>query len=331
MTAAGYRPEQAIRSRIASLGAAIATVESGAAPAEDRVIRLLDALARALEGRDVQVVVDDLRTGQDGDRLIRMSRRVLVAQLAPSVAMQATAYLDAAAEQLATEQRTEALESPAGPPETDTLCDSYLQSLIEGQRREASEMILSAVDAGLGVREVYRGVFQPTLYEVGRLWQRNLVTVAQEHYITAATQLIMSQLYPRIFSTKRRDRRLVATCVSGELHEVGVRMVADFFEMDGWDTYYLGANAPPEEVVREAKMRRAQVLAVSATLTDHIPRAQEVIAALKRNEGGERIKAVVGGQAFAQQPEAWKQIGADGYDTGADGAVKTANRWLDDA
>lgn len=290
MTAAATPPEQAIRDRIASLSAAIAAVESGAAPAEDRVIRLLEALARALERRDVQVVVDDLRTGLDGARLVRMSRRVLAAHLAPGVATQATAYLDAAAEQLATEQRTETLESHGAPPEIDTLSDRYLQALIAGRRREASEMILRAADAGLGVREVYRGVFQPALYEVGRLWQRNLVSVAQEHYITAATQLIMSQLYPRIFATKRRDRRLVAMCVSGELHEVGVRMVADFFEMDGWDTYYLGASTPPDEVVREAKMRRAQVLAVSATLTGHIPRAEEVITALKNDEGEEESR-----------------------------------------
>ena len=65
------------------------------------------------------------------------------------------------------------------------------------------------------------------LREVGRLWQMNRLSVAQEHYVTAATQLIMSQLYPLVFRTARRDRRIVAACVGGELHELGVRMVAD--------------------------------------------------------------------------------------------------------
>jgi methanogenic corrinoid protein MtbC1 len=27
-----------------------------------------------------------------------------------------------------------------------------------------------------------------------------------------------------------------------------MRMVADFMEMEGWDTYYLGANTPTESV-----------------------------------------------------------------------------------
>jgi methanogenic corrinoid protein MtbC1 len=61
--------------------------------------------------------------------------------------------------------------------------------------------------------------------------------VAQEHYCTAATQLIMSQLSPRLFGRDRIGRRLVVTCVGDELYELGMHMVADFFEMEGWDAY----------------------------------------------------------------------------------------------
>ncbi|MDZ7776615.1 MAG: hypothetical protein U5L09_13885 [Bacteroidales bacterium] len=54
----------------------------------------------------------------------------------------------------------------------------------------------------------------------------------------------MSQLYPYIFNSQRVGKSMVAATVGGELHEMGIRMVADFFEMEGWDTWYLGANAP---------------------------------------------------------------------------------------
>ena len=51
-------------------------------------------------------------------------------------------------------------------------------------------------------------MFQCSQYEIGRLWQMNKLTVAQEHYCSAATQLIMSLLYPRIFDTKKDRPRL---------------------------------------------------------------------------------------------------------------------------
>ncbi|MBC8039173.1 MAG: B12-binding domain-containing protein, partial [Opitutaceae bacterium] len=120
----------------------------------------------------------------------------------------------------------------------------YFEALRRGERHLASQLVLAAVAAGTPVRDIYLHVFQPAQYEIGRLWQTNRISVAQEHYCTAATQLIMSQLYSHIFATAKNGRTLVATCVSGDLHEIGVRMVADFFEMAGWNTFYLGANTP---------------------------------------------------------------------------------------
>ena len=106
---------------------------------------------------------------------------------------------------------------------------------------------MDAIQHGTSVHDIYLHVFQRSQYEVGRLWQTNQISVGQEHLCTAATQLIMSQLYPLIFGTERKNRRIVAACVGGDLHEIGIRMVADFFEMDGWDTFYLGADVPTDE------------------------------------------------------------------------------------
>ena len=93
--------------------------------------------------------------------------------------------------------------------------DDPLRLLLRGNRQAASQLILTAVARGVTVKDIYLHVFQRTQYEIGRLWQINRISVAQEHFCTAATQLIMSQLYPHIFRTERVGRRLVATCVGG--------------------------------------------------------------------------------------------------------------------
>src|SRR5690606_1855997 len=116
----------------------------------------------------------------------------------------------------------------------------------------------------------YQHIFQPSQYEVGRLWQCNKITVAHEHYCTAATQLIMSGLYSYIFSADRIGKTLVACSISGELHELGIRMVTDFFEMDGWDTYYLGASMPDRQLIEALIEHNADVLAISVTLPTHV-------------------------------------------------------------
>lgn len=207
----------------------------------------------------------------------------------------------------------------------NTLARQYIDALIRGDRRQANQIILNAVDGGTSVKEVYLGVFQPAQYEIGRLWMTNRISVAQEHFCTAATQLIMSQLYPQIFSTERVGRRLVATCVGGELHEIGVRMVADFFEMAGWDTYYLGANTPGTTIVRMIADQQPDVLGISATMTFHLRLVEDLIGKIRQADPDSTVKILVGGYPFNRHPDLWEHIGADGYSSNAQGAIELAN------
>ncbi len=211
-----------------------------------------------------------------------------------------------------------------GAPHAD-LAKKFLRLLLSGERHSASRLILEAADSGVDVKDIYLHVFQASQREIGRLWQMNRVSVAQEHYCTAATQLIMAQLYPRIFRTEKNGRRIVATSIGGELHEIGVRIITDFFEMEGWDTYYLGANSPTSAILQALSDRRADVLAVSATMTFHIRAVENLIAAVRAAENLKAVKILVGGHPFNIEPELWKRVGADAFATDASTAIAKAS------
>lgn len=223
---------------------------------------------------------------------------------------------------------------PVAPPPANgggllgRLATDYLQALLRGERHVASRLVLDAVESGIGVKDVYLHVFQHTQHEIGRLWQMNRLSVAQEHYCTAATQLIMSQLYPYIFSTRRNGRVLVATCVAGDLHEIGVRMVSDFFEIEGWDTFYLGANTPSASLIQTLRDREADVLAVSATMAFHLRALTGLIAAVRASDVGERVRILVGGYPFNIVSDLWRLVGADAVARNAEESVAVAQRLL---
>jgi methanogenic corrinoid protein MtbC1 len=206
------------------------------------------------------------------------------------------------------------------------LAQDYLDALLQGQRHLASQLIMDAVNEGTSIKKIYLNVFQPVQREVGRLWQQNQVSVAQEHYCTAATQLIMSQLYPKIFNMTRSDQRLVATCVGGELHEIGVRMVADFFEMEGWDTYYLGSNTPASSILQTIEEQNADVLAISATIPYHVSKVAALIENVRTTFTDDQINILVGGYPFNTSPDLWQRVGADGFAPNAQEAIALANK-----
>ena len=214
--------------------------------------------------------------------------------------------------------------SPVNSRQFSRLTKMYLDALLRAKRRNATSIVMRALDAGADIRDIYLQVFQAAQYEVGRLWQMNEISIAQAHYCTAVTQSITSRLYSCVFSADRNGRRLVATCVLAEQHEIGIRMVSDFFEIDGWDTYYLGAGTPSTSVVRAIVKKRADLLLVSVTMVAYLTRAKQLIERVRSSDACRGVKVLVGGYAFKIVPDLWKKVGADGYAPDAGEAVTVA-------
>ncbi|MFP3896492.1 MAG: cobalamin-dependent protein [Anaerolineales bacterium] len=249
--------------------------------------------------------------------------------LEPKLAEVARRYIHTAQEHLPHMPDTHESHIRPGAPLYE-LASQYMEALLRGERSTASALILKAVDQGISVKEIYLHVFQPCQWEVGRLWQMNQVSVAQEHFCTAATQLIMSQLYPQIFATEKTGHRLVATSVSGELHEIGMRMVADFMEMKGWDTYYVGANTPTGSVLRSVEEREADVLAISATISFHVSNVRALIERIRSSSSHPEVRIMVGGHPFNISPGLWQEVRSDGYAPNAQEAVTVATRLVEE-
>lgn len=203
--------------------------------------------------------------------------------------------------------------------------EDYVASLRVGDRRQALNIARTALNDGVDIRNLYMDVFQPAMHEIGRLWETNQITVAQEHLATAITQSVMAHLYAHVFAKPPRGRTVVATCIGGELHELGIRMVADFFEMEGWDVYYLGANMPIEDVVSMVNDQNADLLAISATLNNHVPRARDLIHAVRESPIGSKVKIFFGGQPINRSPNISQTVGADMTAPDAQEAVRLAN------
>jgi methanogenic corrinoid protein MtbC1 len=134
----------------------------------------------------------------------------------------------------------------------------------------------------------------------------------------------MAQVYNHVIAQPPIDRILVATCIGGELHELGIRMVADFFEIEGWETYYLGANMPIDDVVAMANDKQAHLLGISASLNSHVTQARDLIHAMRASPHGPEIKIMVGGHPFNRAPLLHETIGADFTAPNAREAVRQA-------
>jgi MerR family transcriptional regulator, light-induced transcriptional regulator len=185
----------------------------------------------------------------------------------------------------------------------------YVDALVAGDLALAERLI---VGSGTDVRSLYLQVLQPALYEIGRRWEDAEISVAQEHLATATTQSLLARLAERLDGgAPRRDRRVLVACAEGELHSIGVRMVADFLEADGWDVLFVGALSPPTAVADLAAAQRVDVVALSAALAQRVP---EIVRAVEALRALETVPVIaVGGQAFGGDGDVAMRTGADLY------------------
>ncbi|MGC8552242.1 MAG: cobalamin B12-binding domain-containing protein [Phycisphaerae bacterium] len=312
--------------RVSAVVAPRLRVESGrSGPGElrDQIEPVIDHLTEAVRMADPSIFVECIKRlqvwgaahGMPGAAIVQMLE-LLRDQLAVIVdAADAALLMDclSAAQAIAAEQPVTSechiqLDQPLG-----SLAREYLAALLDGRRQDAGQLVEHALQSGISVQEIYVYVFQQAQYELGRLWELNRISVAQEHYCTAATQFIMSRLYPRIFSGPRNGYCFVGAAVASDMHEIGIRMVADTLEMHGWVTHYLGGNVPISDLIDTLLQRRADVLGISATIVPHIRTVEKVIAAVRQADATKRIRVMVGGAPFNAAPELWKKIGADGW------------------
>lgn len=205
--------------------------------------------------------------------------------------------------------------------------DEFLGYLLNFQKEKAIKYILDKIKNNVDISEIYIDYIQGALYKIGDLWMNGQISVAKEHYCSAVIQHIISLIYPYLFKNRTRNgRTLFAVSAGSELHEIGIRMVTDFFELDGWDTVYLGSNIVVNDVVVELEKRTVDLLAISVTIGSNIGFAIDLINKVK----SKKIKVIVGGRVFNENKDLWKKIGADGYGESCFESVKVANSLFKD-
>ncbi|MFO8063694.1 MAG: cobalamin-dependent protein [Spirochaetia bacterium] len=172
----------------------------------------------------------------------------------------------------------------------------YLDNLLCGRKAECAGLVEELIDRGMGMYDIYLKLFQPSLYDVGLLWEQNRISVASEHLATAVTERLFSLVYPMIFRTERVGKQAVVTCVANELHQIGAKMVADVFELNGWDTRFLGPNTPSDDLLDLLGREEPDLLGISLSIYFNLPQLIDLINRVR--ERFPRLEIVVGGQAF---------------------------------
>ena len=287
----------------------------------------LDELAAALLADEAQLFVSEVawsavafRARQVPSSDLRASleclREVLGEELPAAAGELPQNYLDLG---LATLER-----APAEPPaeqesETSRLGLVYLEAALSGDRRRAVDAILAALDGGLAVRKAFDSLILAQR-QVGDMWHASQLGVAQEHFVTETTRSVMTLLTQHAERAEPKGKTVVVASAPGNTHDIGARVVAAFFEMEGWRTILLAQPMPAGELALGLEAFEADLLALSMSLSTQLRGTIAAVAAARAARPG--LKILLGGRILEQSPQLCERIGADACGETAEDALR---------
>ncbi|MGE3354893.1 MAG: B12-binding domain-containing protein [Planctomycetota bacterium] len=201
----------------------------------------------------------------------------------------------------------------------------FLLAALEGRSDRALDQIEAALADGVGIAELQDEVLLPAQHEVGRMWLLGEAPIADEHLASQTVGEALVLLQRRVPRPPAGAPRVLAFGVSGNLHDLGIRMIAQRLQVAGFDVTSLGANLPASDLPFAFVDRHYDLMAVSATMLLHLGAARAVVAMRDRELGG-APPILLGGAPFAAVPDLHVRLGADASAATAAEAVRQAQR-----
>ncbi|WAS97416.1 cobalamin B12-binding domain-containing protein [Nannocystis punicea] len=212
-------------------------------------------------------------------------------------------------------------------PALQQLRECYLRAQLAGDRREAVRLVLEdGLGAGAQIDELQTHVIRAAQDEIGRLWQLNRVSIAQEHMATAISHISLAALFERATPKAALGKTVVLACVEGELHELPARMVADALELEGFDVRYLGANVPTDDLVAVIRDEQPDLIGLSVTMSFNVPALRAAVARVR--EVSDR-PVFIGGHATRWSPGLARELDVAQAGDSAAELVATARRLVE--
>lgn len=207
----------------------------------------------------------------------------------------------------------------------EPLLTRYLQPLLAGRRAECFSLVRDALQSGRAASDLIQEVVWPAMAQVDRLFRDDRINTAIENLATRINRTIADQLQPALPTAPPRGRRVLITCAEGENEELGAQMVADLFQADGWETFFLGGGVPQDEIATLVGQIRPQLMVIFGTKPGGVPACKALIDEIRQIGAAPHMNIVVSGGVFNRADGLWNEVGADRFVSTAPGLIELAN------
>jgi 5-methyltetrahydrofolate--homocysteine methyltransferase len=199
--------------------------------------------------------------------------------------------------------------------------------VVKGDVAAAKSLVERLVKAGSTPDRIIEEGLLPGLKTVGDKYETGELFLPELFSAGEVAKEVVSLLKPYIKPGETMQKgTIVIGTVYGDVHDIGMNLVAATLGGAGYEVINLGSNVPADRFVDAAKRHSANMVAMSALLTTTMTYMKTVVDALEESGVREQVEVIVGG---APLHEAYaKEIEADAYGRDARDALRIVEAFM---
>lgn len=208
---------------------------------------------------------------------------------------------------------------------SSTLSQTYLQTLIAGERTAARNIIEQAItQTGVDASELLNHLIWPTMELLQSLYRDDRITISSLNLATRLNRTITDSLCAQLPKAASNGKKVLIFCGDDEPEELGGQIAADMFESTGWNVKFAGGGVPEDEVLSLIGSERPDLLLMFGTLPSGVPAVRKLIDYLREVNSCPQMQIMCCGGIYKRAEGLAEEIGADLYAPDAAEAVNVA-------
>ena len=205
-----------------------------------------------------------------------------------------------------------------------SILENIKSAVFDGEENKTVELVKQALDEGQMADDILSQGLVEGLRTTGDAFERGEKFIPEMLMASEAMKKAMVILKPLLLEGAGGGGfgKAVLATVEGDVHDIGLELVATMFETAGFVVRNMGPDVPTEDIIEAVKEDQPHILGLSALLSNTMDIMPDVIEALEKEGLRDSVKVMVGGAPVKQ--DFADEIGADGWAYDAASAVPKA-------
>ena len=194
---------------------------------------------------------------------------------------------------------------------TDALRERFFDVLVSGDRVEARQVVLRALETGDTAVDLITELYWPTYERVEKLFRADHLSKLGHHYATRLLRVLADQTAGLITPPAGNGRTVIVVCGPRDSDDLAGQLATDMLFSQGFTTHFAGGNIPNDELLAEIKLREPSALVLFSSGSNDLPFIRELIDTVHEDYPDRDMQIAVGGGVFNRADGLAAEIGAD--------------------